>query len=125
MKLFLDTHAAVFLWEGRVEAFGAAAVDAMEWSALFVSPMVRIEMQFLWEVGKLRVQAGEILGALAAERGLIEAGDPIQAVVGRAMALNWTRDLFDRMIVATALLHRAPLVTRDGRIREHYELAIW
>jgi PIN domain nuclease of toxin-antitoxin system len=82
-------------------------------------------MQFLWEAGKLRIQADEILGDLAAERGLIEAGDPIQAVVGRAIALTWTRDPFDRSIVGTALLHRAPLVTRDERIRDHYDLAIW
>jgi PIN domain nuclease of toxin-antitoxin system len=37
-------------------------------------------------------------------------------VVTQAMPLSWTRDPFDRLIVATAILHRAPLVTRDERI---------
>ena len=35
-----------------------------------------------------------------------------------AVRLLWDhRDPFDRVIVATAMIHRAPLVTKDDRIR--------
>jgi PIN domain nuclease of toxin-antitoxin system len=44
-----------------------------------------------------------------------------------AARLLWNhRDPFDRVIVATAILHRAPLVTKDDRIRRFQGVAtIW
>ncbi len=41
------------------------------------------------------------------------------------MDLTWTRDPFDRWIVATAKLHRSPLITKDEKIQHHYADAIW
>ena len=41
------------------------------------------------------------------------------------MPLSWTRDPFDRLLVATALLHQAPLVTCDTRIQENFPGAVW
>jgi PIN domain nuclease of toxin-antitoxin system len=46
-------------------------------------------------------------------------------LVPLAMPLSWTRDPFDRLLVATALLHEAPLITRDARIQEHFAGAVW
>jgi len=39
--------------------------------------------------------------------------------------LSWTRDAFDRLIVAQAALDRAALVTRDRLILKHYPKALW
>jgi PIN domain nuclease of toxin-antitoxin system len=39
--------------------------------------------------------------------------------------VQWTRDPFDRLIVAQALLHDAPLITKDEHIRRHYAGALW
>lgn len=97
MKAFLDTHAAVFLAEGNAEAFGRAAEDLLERSALFVSPVVRLELQFLHEVGRIAVAPDVILTLLATDCGVTLANDPIQAVVLHAMRLQWTRDPFDRL----------------------------
>ena len=46
-------------------------------------------------------------------------------VVAKAMDLHWTRDPFDRLLVATAVLHKAPFVTRDQKILEHFDGAVW
>ena len=51
--------------------------------------------------------------------------DAVADVVRRAQAFDWTRDPFDRLLVATALLHEAPFVSRDRTITEHYPAAIW
>ena len=64
MTSFLDTHAAVFLWEGRIEMFGPASRKVLEQSALLISPMVRLELQFLKEVRKIKVEPDQILGSL-------------------------------------------------------------
>jgi PIN domain nuclease of toxin-antitoxin system len=122
---FLDTHAAVFLWEGKVELFGAGSREILERSVLRISPMVRLEMQFLKEVGKLKVDPDQILGALGSDLGVTTTSDPLDALVPLAMPLSWTRDPFDRMIVATAMLHQAPLITRDGRIHDYFPGAVW
>lgn len=125
MRAFLDTHAAVFLWEGRAEVFGARSQELLERSALFVSPLVRLELQFLREVGKLKVDADQILGSLASDARVTATEDSLDALVPLAMPLTWTRDPFDRLLVATALLHQAPLVTRDARIQENFAGAVW
>lgn len=125
MKAFLDTHAAVALAEGRVEVFGPAAADLLERSTLLVSPVLRLELAFLHEIGRTKVAPDEILGHLAGTAGVVQSDDPIQAVVMHAMGLTWTRDPFDRLLVATALLHQAPLITRDGTIHEHFGGAVW
>lgn len=125
MKAFLDTHAAVFLWEGRVEEFGAPAREVLERAALFVSPLVRLELTWLREIGRLRPDPDRILGGLGAELGVRQSDDPLSAVVAHALAMSWTRDPFDRMLVATASLHHAPFVSRDERVRKHYKLAVW
>ena len=125
MKAFLDTHAAVALYEGEREVFGRRSADLMERSALFVSPVVRLELGFLHEIGRLRVQADEIIGVLTTELGITQSDDPIAGIVAQAMPLTWTRDPFDRLLVATAALHRAPLITNDEQILEHFEDAVW
>jgi PIN domain nuclease of toxin-antitoxin system len=122
---FLDTHAAVFLWEGRIEVFGFNARKTLEHSALFISPMVRLELQFLKEVGKLKVEPDQILGSLTSDLGVTMTSDPLDALVPLAMPLSWTRDPFDRLLVATALLHQAPFVTRDRCIRDNFPGAVW
>ncbi len=125
MKCFLDTHAAVALWRGDVDAFGRRSQDLLERSAVFVSPIVRLELALLKEVGRLSVSPDEILGALAVDLGVRLANDPIEPVVAKAMDLHWTRDPFDRLLVATAMLHKVPLVTRDQLINEHFDDAVW
>ncbi len=125
MKCFLDTHAAVALWRGDVEAFGRRSQDLLERSAVFVSPVVRLELALLKEIGRLSVSPDEILGALAVDLGVRLANDPIEPVVAKAMDLHWTRDPFDRLLVATAILHKVPLVTRDELINEHFDDAVW
>lgn len=125
MMAFLDTHAAVFLWEGRAEVFGAKARKILEHAALFISPMVRLELQFLKEVGKLKVEPDQILGSLTSDLGVTVTSDPLDALVPLAMSLSWTRDPFDRLLVATALLHQAPFVTRDRCIRDNFPGAVW
>jgi PIN domain nuclease of toxin-antitoxin system len=125
VKAFLDTHAAVLLFAGQLDAFGARSVALMERSALFVSPFVRLELQMLREIGRISRPADEILGALEADLGLAVSKDAVDAVVATSVALTWTRDPFDRLLVATAALHQAPFVTRDETIAAHYREAVW
>ena len=125
VKVFLDTHAAVFLWEGRIEVFGRGAKELLETASLRISPIVRLELQYLHEIQRIVVEPDRILGGLEADCGVLLSDDTLTAVVSRAMGLTWTRDPFDRLIVATAMLHDAPLVTRDRIISENFAKVVW
>jgi PIN domain nuclease of toxin-antitoxin system len=122
---FLDTHAAVFLWENRIDLFDAPSRLLLENAELRLSPMVVLELAFLREIGRLIVEPAAVVEELAAEVGVLVSADPFDRLVTAALDLTWTRDPFDRLIVATAATHDAPLVTRDRLIREHYPRAVW
>jgi PIN domain nuclease of toxin-antitoxin system len=125
VKTFLDTHAAVLLYAGEIDTFGARSKALMERSALFVSPFVRLELKMLYEIGRIKEPSDSILGALEREIGVSASRDTTEEVVGYAPELDWTRDPFDRLLVATALLHKSPIISRDRRIQDNYPNAVW
>ena len=124
--VFLDTHIVVWLYDALVEKLSGPARTAIERStALRVSPMVRLELQYLFEIGRVRAPPGEILDELARSIGLRESDPKMAPVIQAALSIDWTRDTFDRLIVAEARVARAGLVKKDRVIREHDEMAVW
>lgn len=64
------------------------------------------------------------VGAALAERWSIpQAADRFAEVVAAGPRLAYTRDPFDRLIVAHATLLRARLATLDEAMHQHYALA--
>ncbi|OLC58938.1 MAG: hypothetical protein AUG80_14440 [Candidatus Rokubacteria bacterium 13_1_20CM_4_68_9] len=47
---------------------------------------------------------------------------PLVTLIRRAVGLEWTRDPFDRMLVAHSTARRLPLCTTDRSIRAHHRL---
>jgi len=124
---YLDTHVVIWLYSYGTEApLPESAIAAMRATDdLRISPMVRLEIEYLREIERITVPASQILAELSGVLGLRLCDAPFAAVVQAAASLTWTRDPFDRIIVGQAALHGAPLVTRDGAIHEHYERALW
>jgi PIN domain nuclease of toxin-antitoxin system len=83
-----------------------------------VSPASLLEVQFLVESGRLGLRPGAAVSELANdERWLLD--DPPAAVwFERALELGWTRDPFDRLLVAHAALRNWRLATGDGALVE-------
>jgi len=123
---YLDTHVLAWLYAGeqaRLSIRAAAAVrEARE---LRISPMVRLELQHLYEIGRVGTPPAPLLDELGARLGVRTCEASFAAVAHAAERQQWTRDPFDRLIVAQAALREAPLVTRDDTIRAHYTHAIW
>lgn len=65
------------------------------------------------------------LTELSGKLDLVECELPFGRVVDLAEHIAWTRDPFDRLIVAYASLAQASLVTADHLIREHFSAAVW
>jgi PIN domain nuclease of toxin-antitoxin system len=97
----------------------------LEDEAIFVSPVVELELTFLYEVGRVSEPASAPLAALGRSIGLKMANASLAEVFQAAASLTWTRDPFDRLIAAHAIVANAPLVTADQTIRENLPLATW
>jgi PIN domain nuclease of toxin-antitoxin system len=85
---------------------------------LCISPVNLLEVQLLLEAGRVRLRRGESLSALEGDERWRLDDPPAAAWFAEARAISWTRDPFDRLLVAHAALRRFRLATGDSRILE-------
>jgi len=123
--LHLDTQVVVRLYAGDRDHFPSRAVAALDHGRLVYSPVVELEVQYLYEIGRITAGPEVIFPYLADRTGLAPDDTPYLVVVREARRLTWTRDPFDRLITAAALASGRPLLTRDRAIRDHYADAVW
>jgi PIN domain nuclease of toxin-antitoxin system len=120
---YLDTHVLVRLCQGEVSKLGREARKAIDRNDVVASAAAVLELEMLHEIGRLKVTASKALSMLATDIGLRVCDMPFRTIVDHAE--TWTRDPFDRLIVANAKAAGAPLVTKDERILGHYSRALW
>ena len=114
MIAYLDTHVLFWLCENRVERLSGPALDALNQHDLLVSPMVAVELAFLHEIGRSKRVAQDILRQLREQLGLRVCDHSFADVSEAATFEGWTRDPFDRIIVAQAKANGyAPLITAE------------
>ena len=82
-------------------------------------------IEYLYEIGSLNRPVAKIFSFVESALGVRVCTMPFHEVVDHALQEKWTRDPFDRLIVAHAKAAGASLVTKDERIRKHYRRAIW
>lgn len=121
----LDTHAAAWLYAGEIGRFPSAAQKRLETAELRISPMVVLELQYLFELRRTTEPARAVVEELGRSLGLQVSDRPFPEVVARALALDFTRDPFDRLIVAQAATEEASLLTKDEAMLAAYPRAFW
>jgi len=123
---YVDTQVAVWLNEGNPAKLSQKALSLIQTSDLRISPMAVVELAYLYEIRRIILKPQEILVKLNAEIGLTVCDYPFPAIAEMALGETWTRDPFDRIIVAHARSNgAAPLLTSDGAIRANYDHARW
>ena len=125
MSAYLDTHVTLWLYAGETARISKRAADVINGEALLASPIVLLEMHYLREIGRLTATPRAIAAELKRRVGLEIQNRPLEELVEQAQDLDWTRDVFGRLIVAQAALDAAALVTADRTIRTHYLKAVW
>ena len=122
---YLDTHVVAALYEKKLSPYSDQAIAALEKADdLRLSPMALLELQYLFEIKRLKFPAAKLVAALPQDIGLQICDIPFPEVAHQALTERWTRDPFDRIIVAQARLNNATLITRDRHILAHYARAL-
>jgi PIN domain nuclease of toxin-antitoxin system len=100
--ILLDTNALIWLHRGdaRAMALGRRA------ARLYVSPATTLELQFLAEAGRIRFRGGATLHQIVHDDRWVLDDPPSSAWFDRAADIAFTRDPFDRLILAHARLRR-------------------
>jgi PIN domain nuclease of toxin-antitoxin system len=126
VNLYLDTQVVVWLASGEVGKISTAAAAAIQKSDLLISPMVLLELEYLYEIKRLLKSPLALLNEIDTQIGLKVADASFAGVLHTALFETWTWDPFDRVIVAHARTDgHALLATSDIKIRENYPRAIW
>jgi PIN domain nuclease of toxin-antitoxin system len=120
----LDTHVAIFV-SVRNDRRTRALRPRLESDEIVLSPIALLEMQFLYELGRLTETAEQIFDDLADRFEVRLAETPLQELAQDAMTHSWTRDPIDRLIVANATVDGADLLTFDEVIHDHFDRAVW
>lgn len=123
--IYLDTHVVAWLYAGRLAKLSASTKRLLEREELRFAPIVQLELEYLFELGRVRERAGPVIETLVQRIGLAPCDRHPARVAARACDLAWTRDVFDRMIVAQAAVGGNVLLTADRAILANYPKARW
>lgn len=120
MRILLDTHAALWAGEGddRLGAEATRVLARCQPGEALIADVTLFEVSMLARRGRvqLTVPIGDYLRRLSRTFRTLPLSP---AVADEATRIELaSADLFDRLIVATAIIHDLTLVTRDQNIRD-------
>lgn len=124
--IHLDTHVALWLYTTvDHERIPAPLLRRLDTEPIAISPIVRLELALLREIGRFADEPARLVTALEQALDLRVDDSSFTAVVDRADGLTFARDPFDRVIAAQALAAGAELATKDRRLRENLDITVW
>lgn len=126
MSVYLDTHVVVWLYDKLEDKFSKTAKKLIEREDLLVSPIVLLELEYLFEIGRISVNSLTIIEFLENRINLVvdESVKPSRCFI-TSLHEKWTCDPFDRLIVSQAKLNSKQLITKDKKILKFYPHARW
>ena len=125
MNVYLDTHVLLFAL-GPQKRFPKRALSLLRRaSSLKLSPASVLELALLREIGRLNAAPHEFIEAVAEVFPVSVCDRPFTSVAQAAVQFSWTRDPFDRLIVAQAHVAECVLLTKDDSIRSNFAHAAW
>ncbi len=102
-----------------------AALNEIATAELRISPLALLEMKLLQEIGRLNASPDFWLAILQRDFGVRLCTLPFHRVIEASYGETWTRDPFDRILVAQAKAAGGKLISKDRRILDHFPDAIW
>ena len=122
--VYLDTHIVVWLYDALTDKLSKKSIELINEGQIFISPLVKLELEYLYEIKKIKVKPAPIITSLKSSIGMSISQTPFEEIIDVAVAFDWTRDPFDRILVAEAQVNNAYFVTKDKIIMKNYPLAV-
>jgi PIN domain nuclease of toxin-antitoxin system len=123
--IYLDTHVVAWLYAGKLKLIPINIQNEIANADLLISPIVTLELEYLFEIGRVSVKGLEVVHDLETRPGLKTCKLPFDSVIKQAIEQRWTRDPFDRIIVSQASMRSSKLVTKDDIIHKNYKHTLW
>ena len=122
MTVLIDTH--ILLWI----LSGSKRLKEVPWLKKYpywtLSPVSLLEVQYLVEVGRVSLDFPSILQKLREDFRFKIDDVSLEEICLAALNISWTRDPFDRLLVAHSQVRSLPFGTRDALIREKYSAVL-
>ena len=120
VTLLLDTHFLIWI---VLESKRLANFPWLErYRPWGISPVSFLEIQLLAEVGRLSVINPQFINTVSNDRRFIVDDLSLDTLVSHSLKLDWTRDPFDRLLVAHSLARRLAFCTTDRLVRSRHRL---
>lgn len=113
--ILLDTNALIWLLDDHPRCLPVVEQRAR----LYISPVTLLELKYLIESGRLELVWGETLAGLADDPRWALDNPGSHELFRAAVDIEWTRDPFDRLLVAHAKTRRFRFATGDRNIKEN------
>lgn len=123
--VYLDTHLVLWLYAGALDLISKEALQVIDEEDLYISPIIELELQYLKEIKKIKRSPSEIIDVLHREINLKICAKDFHSIIRESLGIHWTRDPFDRILVAHAALNDNKLLTKDKEIRAYYKQTVW
>jgi len=123
--IFIDTHVSIWLFQKDMKKFSKNAIKLIENNDIIISAMSILELEFLYEINKINYPQDEIISYLQNTIDLKISKNSLENVTKKAVDIKFTRDPFDRIIIADCLVSNLKLLTRDRNILSNFDNAVW
>lgn len=121
-KVLLDTH--ILLWI-LTESDSLKKVEwfkrPLHW---IISPISLLEIKFLQECGKIKLEFDGLIAHLNEDIRFEIDNPSIEELCFKAFSITWTRDPFDRLLVAHSIVRAMPFGTLDKVILKKHSVLL-
>lgn len=126
MIAYLDTNVVVWLADGKLRKLSKDAERVIKQADLLVSPMVLLELEYMFDLRRIKLRSREVQLKIERELGVQICGLSFRNIAATAIDEGWTTDPFDRIIVANAKANGfASLISADEEFARHYTRTVW
>jgi PIN domain nuclease of toxin-antitoxin system len=112
--ILLDTNAVIWILQNHRRTRALARLPR-----LYLSPASVLELQLLTEAGRLRPLGARAIGDVVHDPRWLQDEPASGDWFHTALDVVWTRDPFDRLIVAHARVRGWKLATGDSALAQH------
>lgn len=119
VMVFIDTHIPAWLYNGDMDCFTPKCVRTLNSHDIYISPICTWELSYVQKIGKITKGPRDIIVFLGNSIDLRMDDVLLSKFMKLAIDGKWTRDSFDRLIVAHAKKRNAVLISADRTIAKH------